>query len=85
LKQQKLLKHDRYPKTIANASRDLNCHKFDNLGRKAGEKNKDNIEKSKSKKITQTYQNYHLLRWKGDVTAVVIHFQNAMTSICTML
>jgi hypothetical protein len=47
LKQQQSLKHDQYPKTIADASNVLNSHKFDNLGRKSGEKNKDSTEKSK--------------------------------------
>jgi hypothetical protein len=47
LKQQQSLKHNQYPKTNADASNELNSHKFDNLGRKIGEKNKDNTEKSK--------------------------------------
>jgi hypothetical protein len=47
LKQQQSLKHDQYPKTIADASNVLNSHKFDNLGRKIGDKNKDSTERSK--------------------------------------
>jgi hypothetical protein len=47
LKQQQSLKHDQYSKTIADASNVLNSHKFDNLGRKNDEKNKDSTERSK--------------------------------------
>jgi hypothetical protein len=47
LKQQQSLKHDQNPKTIADASNVLKSHKFDNMGRKIGEKNKENYTKSK--------------------------------------
>jgi hypothetical protein len=32
--------------------------------------------KAKSKKKTQTYQNYRLLRWEGNVTVVARQFMN---------
>jgi hypothetical protein len=41
-------------------------------------------KEAKYMKTTWIYQNYHLLRWKGDVTVVarqVINLQNAMTKI----
>jgi hypothetical protein len=47
LKQQQSLKHDQYPKTIANVSSALNSLKFNDLKRNDGEKNKDDTEKSK--------------------------------------
>jgi hypothetical protein len=82
LKQQQSLKHDQYPKTIADALNILNSHKFDNLGRKLVRRIKIAQKEAKYMKTTWTYQNYHLLRWKGDVTVVakqVINLQNAMT------
>jgi hypothetical protein len=84
LKQQQSLKHDQYPKTISDASNVLNSHKFDNLGRKILKRTKIVQRKAKFMKITLTYQNYCLLRWKGDVTVVVrqvMNLQNAMTKI----
>jgi hypothetical protein len=47
LKQQQSLKHDQYAKTIVDTSNVLNSYKFDNLGMKTGEKNRENYSKSK--------------------------------------
>jgi hypothetical protein len=49
LKQQQSLNHDQYSKTIADASNVQKGYRFDNLGRKIGEKNKYIEENSKSK------------------------------------
>jgi hypothetical protein len=47
LRQQQSLKHDQYPKSIADVSNVLNNHKFDNLGRRGQEKSKENENKPK--------------------------------------
>jgi hypothetical protein len=82
--QQHSLKHDQYPRAIADALNALNSHKFDNLGRKLVRRTKIIQRRSKYMTTTQTHQNYCLLRWKGDVTVVArqdINLQNAMTKI----
>jgi hypothetical protein len=47
LRQQQSLKHDQYPKSIADASNVLNNHKVDNLGRRGQDKSKENDNKPK--------------------------------------
>jgi hypothetical protein len=47
LRQQRSLKHNQYPKFIADASNVLNSHKFDNLGRRGQDKSKENYNKPK--------------------------------------